>query len=309
MIEIAAVKSRRRDQGRIAETAEVIDVLLSALVEHSTAQTDRGLAVAEWIPGYPQARRPVVLAVLHAAQRQIIRPLLNHPVVRVAGAGENRAIGHAGRRVDLHRLAAVIQLRLEVILKELSTRVSGTFKRPANPVFHSQAAVDLPAILRVSLGGEEAECSKVDAAGLRDAGVIAQQHICKLVAGIVRIAGVGPEVDIERIAPAGLLPVVVKVVVDAGLESVRAAIVCQVIGPGVSLALAAPVGLERREIAGTDTAAETGKAVADVLIGIQLLELEAERRPIVRALVCSGHDIDDLRQVVIGEDELIRGRR
>ena len=84
---------------------------------------------------------------------------------------------------------------------------------------------------------------------------------------------------------------------------------CQVIGPGVRLALAAPVGLERREIAGTDTAAETGKAVADVLIGIQLLELEAERRPIVRALVCSGHDIDDLRQVVVGEDELIRGRR
>ena len=142
-----------------------------------------------------------------------------------------------------------------------------------------------------------------------DAGVVAQQHVRELIVRVVGIAGVRAEVDVERVAPAGLLAVVVPIEVNAGFESVGAAVVSQVVGEGIGLALAAPVGLERSEVARTDAAVKRGEAIADVLIRKKLLKLEAERSSIEAALVGAGHQVHYLRKVVVGKDELVRGFR
>ncbi len=81
----------------------------------------------------------------------------------------------------------------------------------------------------------------------------------------------------------------------------------QVVGQGVRFAFAAPVGLEGPEVAASDAAVERGEAVANVLIGIELLELEAERFAIVLAGGSAGDDVNDLRQVIVGEDEFVGG--
>src|SRR5262249_28093627 len=111
--------------------------------------------------------------------------------------------------------------------------------------------------------------------------VVAQQHIGELVAGIVRITGVWPKVQIQGIAPSGLLAVIVPVEIKAGFEAVGSPIVRQIVGEGKGLFLAAPVCLERREVAGTDAATVARKAVPDILIGKQLLELESQCRAVV----------------------------
>ena len=101
-IQVPAVQGRRRHQRRVAEAAEVVDILLNAFVKNARAGSNGGLAVAKRIVRDSQPGRPVVELMIHSAQGQALRPFLKKPVVRIAGTGDDGSLGNTGGGVDLH---------------------------------------------------------------------------------------------------------------------------------------------------------------------------------------------------------------
>src|SRR5215813_6954123 len=120
---------------------------------------------------------------------------------------------------------ALLSIRMDG-LQELAVGVSGSLVGPPQAILQCEATVHLPAILRIRLDRILAETAIENTLGLRSASIVAQQHVGELVAGIVRITGIWPKVQIQRIAPAGLLAVVVPVDINTGFETVGAPIVC-----------------------------------------------------------------------------------
>src|SRR5690242_3142964 len=80
-VEIRAVKLRSRSQWRVAEAAEIVNVLLHPLVEDAGAGTNGGLAIAERIVGEAEAGAQIVKAMLDAPERQPRAPFLNQSVI------------------------------------------------------------------------------------------------------------------------------------------------------------------------------------------------------------------------------------
>src|ERR1700761_1842197 len=86
---VSAVNRGRVDSRRIANAAEVEDILLITLEEDACAAPKRCFSIAKKVVSKAKAGAEIVPAEFLTTLRQAVRPFANHSVVRISGARDD----------------------------------------------------------------------------------------------------------------------------------------------------------------------------------------------------------------------------
>ena len=246
--------------------------------------------------------------MLDAAQRNAVA-FFDHAVERIAGASHDGTFERAICRLDRNRFGGVVLIDKKVILQQLAACGGGAKISKPRAIFERQARIHFPAILRKKFQPDKLERAEEFAVALAGRGVIAEQHIGKVVAGVAGVIQAGAKVQVDFVRPRGLLPVAIQIEEHACFIGMRALHNRQVIRPRELPRFAFPLISKAGEVATANAAVEARVAITQVRIRVEFFEFEAQGVTVIVGLVGTGRDVYELGQVVVAEDEFVRHRR